>query len=272
MQVQANGITINYEVAGPEGAPVVTMSHSLAANLDMWAPQVEALKDRYRVVCYDTRGHGGSDAPDGDYSLDDLAEDTRQFLAALGIERTHFVGLSMGGMIGQVLAISYPTMFRSLSLCDTSARIPPETGPAWDERVGIAREKGMAALVDTTVERWFTAPFRADGEAALEPVREMIRTTPAAGYAGCCAAIKQHDQLDRISAIDAPTLVVVGADDMGTPVAAAEAINQRIAGSRLVVLESAGHLSNIEQPAAFSAALADFIDGVEEQPMEKRHG
>lgn len=272
MQVQANGITINYEVAGPEGAPVVTMSHSLAANLEMWRPQVEALEDRYRVVCYDTRGHGGSDAPDGDYSLDDLAEDTRQFLAALGIERTHFVGLSMGGMIGQTLALSHPEIFQSLSLCDTSSRVPPEAAAAWEERIGVVREKGMDPMVDGTIERWFTARFRAEREDAVAPVREMILGTPPAGYAGCCEAIKNLNLIDEISAIDVPTLVMVGADDQGTPVAASEAINQRIAGSRLVVLDDAAHLSNIEQPAAFSAALADFIDGVEEQPMERQHG
>ncbi len=263
MRIQANGISVNYEVDGPEGAPVVTMSHSLAANLDMWEPQVTALKDRYRVVRYDTRGHGGTDAPEGPYSLDMLADDARALLLALGIGRTHFVGLSMGGMLGQNLALRHPEMFLSLSLCDTSAKMPPGAVANWDARIGVARDKGMDALVDGTVERWFTAPFRDANPHIVDPVREMIRTTPVVGFAGCCDALKTLDLIDRISAIDLPTLIIVGAQDQGTPVAASEAMNGQIAGSELVVLDDAAHLSNLEQPDAFSAALRGFIDGLE---------
>ncbi len=263
MQVQANGISVDYEVEGPEGAPVVTMSHSLAANLDMWEPQVAALADRYRVVRYDTRGHGGSDAPDGPYTLEMLADDARAFLEALGIERTHFVGLSMGGMLGQRLALQHLELFLSLSLCDTSAKMPPDGLAAWDTRIGVARDKGMDALVDGTVERWFSASFRDANPHVVDPVREMIRKTPVAGFTGWCDALKTLDLIDEISAIDLPTLIVVGAQDPGTPVAASEAMNERIAGSELVVLDDAAHLSNLEQPKAFSAALGGFIDGLE---------
>ncbi len=263
MQIQANGISVNYKVDGPEGAPVVTMSHSLAANLDMWEPQVAALSDRYRVVRYDSRGHGGTDAPDGPYTLDMLADDARAFLQALNIERSHFVGLSMGGMLGQNLALRHPEMFLSLSLCDTSAKMPPDAVANWDARIGVARDKGMGALVDGTIERWFTAPFRDANAHVVDPVREMIRTTPVAGFNGCCDALKTLDLIDEISAIDLPTLIIVGAQDQGTPVAASEAIDQRIAGSKLVVLDDAAHFSNLQQPDAFNAALGGFIDGLE---------
>lgn len=262
MRIQANGISMNYTLDGPEGAPVVTMSHSLAANLDMWDPQVAALKDRYRVLRYDTRGHGGTEAPDSSYTLDMLADDARALLRALSIERTHFVGLSMGGMLGQNLALRHPEMFFSLSLCDTSAKMPPDAVANWDARIGVARDKGMDALVDGTIERWFTAPFRDANAHVVDPVREMIRSTPVAGFTGCCDALKTLDLIDEISAIDLPTLIIVGAQDQGTPVASSEAINGRIPGSELVVLDDAAHLSNLAQPEAFSAALGGFIDGL----------
>lgn len=260
MQVKANGISVSCELDGPEGAPVVTLSHSLAATSRMWDPQIAALRDNYRVLAYDTRGHGGTDAPDGAYSLDLLAADARSLLAELGIARTHWVGLSMGGMIGQTLALQNPELFESLSLCDTSSRVPPEAASAWQERIGLAQSDGMAALVDGTVERWFTPPFRDARADVVEPVRDMIRATPPAGFVGCCHAIRGLDLTDRLSAIEIPTLIVVGEDDPGTPVAASEAMHAEISGSELVVLTSAAHLSNLEQPEAFNEALASFLD------------
>ncbi len=260
MQVKANGISVNYELEGPDGAPVVTLSHSLAATSKMWAPQVAALSDKYRVLAYDTRGHGGTDAPDGAYSLDMLAADARALLAELGIARTHWVGLSMGGMIGQTLALQSPELFESLSLCDTSSRIPPEAASAWEERIGVAQSDGMAALIESTVERWFTPPFRDARADVVDPVREMIRATPPAGFVGCAHAIRDLDLTDRLSAIEIPTLIVVGEDDPGTPVAVSEAIQAQISGSVLVVLTSAAHLSNLEQPEAFNEALTSFLD------------
>ena len=259
MQIDANGISINYQVDGPEGAPVVTMSHSLATTLSMWDPQMAPLTEKYRVIRYETRGHGDTDAPDGPYSLEMLATDVRRMLAELGVERTHWVGLSMGGMIGQTLALTHPELFLSLSLCDTSSRIPAEAASAWDERIGVAGSDGMGALVDGTIDRWFTPPFRAARPDVVDPVRDMIRNTPSAGYIGCCHAIRDLDLTDRLSAIEIPTLIVVGEDDPGTPVAASEAIHEQIAGSELVVLKSAAHLSNLEQPDAFNEALLSFL-------------
>src|SRR5688500_7138286 len=259
VKVNANGIDVNYTLEGPEQAPVVTMSHSLAADLSMWDPQVPALASRYRVLRYDTRGHGATDAPAGAYTLDQLAEDARALLATLGIRRTHWVGLSMGGMIGQTLALKSPDLFASLSLCDTSSRIPAEARPLWDDRIATATAKGMEPLVEPTIARWFTPPFIAARKDVVDRVRTMIRATPAAGYAGCCHAIKVLDLTDRLGAIALPTNVIVGEDDPGTPVAASRAIHERIKDSELVIIPSAAHLSNMEQPEAFTRALTGFL-------------
>lgn len=259
MRLTANGIQMHYTLNGPASAPVVTLSHSLATNLAMWEPQASALAARYRVLRYDTRGHGGTDAPDGPYSLELLAEDAVALLRALGIERTHFVGLSMGGMIGQILALTHPDMLRSLVLCDTSSRVPPEARPVWDDRIRMAESQGMEPHVEPTLGRWFTPPFAAKNQPILESVRAMIRQTKPQGYVGCCHAIKSLDLTDRLPAITIPTLIVVGEDDPGTPVAASRAIHERIARSELVVLKSASHLSNIEQPETFTKALLDFL-------------
>ncbi len=260
MRVTVNGIGIHYTLNGSASAPVVTLGHSLATNLSMWEPQAEALASRYRVLRYDTRGHGGTEAPAGSYTLEQLAEDARALLLALGIQRTHFVGLSMGGMIGQVLALTYPEMLRTLILCDTSSRIPPEARPTWDERVRVAESQGMEPHVEPTIARWFTPPYIAGHSAVIDGVRRMIRETPPIGYAGCCQAIKLLDLTDRLSAIRIPTLIIVGEDDIGTPVEASRTIHQRIAGSELVILKSASHLSNIEQAEAFTSAVLAFLE------------
>lgn len=263
MKIKANGIEMHYTLDGPANAPVVTLSHSLATDLSMWDPQLEALSRRYRVLRYDTRGHGGTEVTTGAYSLDLLAEDARQLLAALGIARTHWIGLSMGGMIGQTLALKAPDIFLSLSLCDTSSRMPAESKSLWDERIKTASEKGMAPLLESTLARWFTQSYRDRGGPILEHVKKMILETPPAGFSGCCAAIAPLNLTDRIGAIRVPTLVLVGEDDPGTPVPASRAIHEQIKGSELVILKSAAHLSNLEQPEAFTRALLAFLDRVD---------
>ena len=259
MKITANGININYILEGPASGPVVTLSHSLATNLSMWDPQIPALTSRYRVLRFDTRGHGGTDAPGGAYSLDQLAEDTRALLQALGIARTHFIGLSMGGFIGQILALTYPQMLQSLVLCDTTSRVPPDAKPMWDERIRAAQAHGMEPHVEPTIGRWLTAPFREQRPDVVDRVRAMIRATNPAGYIGCCHAIAILDLTDRLQAIAAPTLVIVGEEDPGTPVTASRTIHERIKGSELVILKSASHLSNMEQPEAFSRAVTTFL-------------
>jgi len=235
------------------------LSHSLATDLSMWDPQMKALTAHYRVLRYDTRGHGGTDAPAEAYTLDQLAHDARTLLQALGIAKVHWVGLSMGGMIGQTLALKSPELFLSLSLCDTSSRIPAEAKPLWADRIKTAQTQGMEPLVEGTISRWFTAPFREQHKDVVDPVRTMIRRTPPQGYAGCCAAISALDLTDRLPAIKLPTLIVVGEEDQGTPVAASQAIQAKIAGSQLEILKSAAHLANMEQPEAFTKALTSFL-------------
>lgn len=259
MKITANGIRMHYTLNGPAAAPVVTLSHSLATNLSMWEPQMAMLAAQYRVLRYDTRGHGGTEAPIGPYSLDQLADDAVALLRALGIERTHFMGLSMGGMIGQIVALDHPELLRTLILCDTSSRVPPEARPMWEERIRTTEQQGMAPHVEPTLGRWFTAPFVAAHPDVVDPVRAMILGTNPQGYVGCCHAIKALDLTDRLSTISVPTLVVVGEDDPGTPVAASRAIHERINGSAIVILKSAAHLSNMEQPDAFNQAVATFL-------------
>jgi 3-oxoadipate enol-lactonase len=260
MKIDANGIRINYTLEGPAEAPIVTMSHALAANLSMWDPQVSVLTARYRVLRYDTRGHGGTDAPEGPYSLDQLAEDARALLQALGIQRTSFIGLSMGSMIGQVLALTYPEMIQCLILCEASSRTSPELKLIWDERIRVAQTQGMGAHVESTIDRWFTAPFQERKADVVDPVRAMIRATKPAGYIGCIHAIKGLDLVGRQNAIRVPTLIIVGEEDPASPVANSQAIHERIRGSELVILKSAAHLSNMEQPEAFNRLVLAFLE------------
>jgi 3-oxoadipate enol-lactonase len=262
MQITVNGINVNYTLEGPASGPVITLSNSLASNLSMWEPQTPVLASRYRILRYDTRGHGGTDAPAGPYSLEELTEDVCALLQALGIARTHFIGLSMGGMIGQIMALKYPHMLQSVVLCDTMSRVPTEAKPTWEERMHTAETRGMEPLVEPTIARWFTAPFRDQRPDVIDKVRTMIRTTPPRGYSGCCHAIAALNLTDQLPAITLPTLIIVGEDDPGTPVAASRVIQEQIKGSELVILKSAAHLSNMEQPEAFNQALTTFLQRV----------
>jgi 3-oxoadipate enol-lactonase len=262
MNITVNGISVHYTLEGPASGPVITMSNSLASNLSMWEPQMPVLTSRYRVLRYDTRGHGGTEATAGPYSLDELSEDVRALLRALGITRTHFIGLSMGGMIGQIIAIKYPQMLQSLVLCDTMSRVPTEAKPMWDDRIHTAETGGMEPLVEPTLARWFTEPFRQKSSPVLDQVRTMIRSTPPRGYTGCCHAIAALNLTNHLKAITLPTLIIVGEDDPATPVAASHVIHEQIRGSELVILKSAAHLSNLEQPEAFNQALTAFLPKV----------
>ena len=261
MRIKANGIQINYELSGKEKAPVVALSHSLACSLAMWGPQMETLEPHFRVLRYDTRGHGDSEASPGPYTLDMLAEDVVGLLDALGIKKVHWVGLSMGGMIGQCLALNHGNRLESLALCDTSSVIPEEAQPVWQERIDTVRSKGLQALVEQTLERWFTPSFLNLNPPILSVIREQFLSTPVDGYIGCSEAIRRLNYLDRLPEIKIRTLIMVGEEDPGTPVSASEAMHKRIPNSRLVILPSAQHLSNVEQPEAFNSALMDFLKG-----------
>ena len=262
MKISANGIDIHYEVTGSEGAPWLVLSHSLACSVRMWDPQVAVFGERYRILAYDTRGHGASSAPPGAYTLELLADDLKALLAALGISRPHYCGLSMGGMIGQTCALRHPGIFRSLTLADTTSRYPQDALPVWEERIRIADAQGMGPLAQPTLERWFTEPFRRAHPETIENIRQLILATPVAGYVGCSRAIPRIDLTGRLREIDCPILVVVGEDDPGTPVAMAREIHDHAPGSRLVIIPRAAHLANLEAPAAFNRALGEFLGSV----------
>lgn len=257
-RIEANGVTFAVSVEGPADGPVLTLSNSLATDHHMWDGQMAALTDRYRVVRYDRRGHGKSDAPAGPYTIEMLVEDARRILAALGVAKTHWCGLSLGGMVGQRIATLHPELIGKLVLCDTSARMAPPS--LWDDRIAMVAEKGMAVVVDATLQRWFTPGFRERAPEAVATVSGMIEATPVAGYQGCCAAIRDMDQTGTIAGIIAPTLVVVGADDPSTPVDHARLIQERIPGARLEVIPDAAHLANVEQPEIFNRLLRGFLD------------
>nr|WP_292965606.1 3-oxoadipate enol-lactonase [Novosphingobium sp. UBA1939] len=255
-----DGCAIAWRLEGPEDgaadAPVVILSNSLGTALEMWAPQVAALSASFRVLRYDTRGHGRSDVPGGAYGLDRLGRDVLDLMDALGIARAHFCGLSLGGMTGQWLGVHAPDRFDRLVLANTAAYMGPPAG--WQSRIAAVLDGGMEVMTSALLERWFTPEFRAAAPGIIAPVREGLLETSPAGYAGCCAAIRDMDMRPVIGLIDLPTLVIAGARDPATPPADAEVLAARIAGSQLVTLDAA-HLSNIEQSAAFNAALLDFV-------------
>ena len=259
MKIDANGVRTNVALSGNVSGPVVLMSHSLATSLDLWSPQLAVLEPRFRVLRYDSRGHGASDAPQGAYTLAQLADDAVAVMDALEIEAVHWVGISMGGMIGQAVALNHAARLRSLVLCDTAAVVPTEAQPLWQQRIEKARGEGMAALADETLERWFTPRFLAKAPPDVRRIRDMILSTPVPGVIGCSEAIRRLDFLDRLGDIRLSTLIVVGEQDPGTPVANSEAIHSRIKGSRLEIISSAAHLCNVEQAETFNQILLGFL-------------
>ena len=259
--VKTNGVDTAYRFDGPEKGRVVLMSNSLMSNYTMWDWTIPALSDKYRVLRYDTRGHGQSGTTPGPYTIAQLADDAIALLDALGIAKVHFVGLSMGGMIGQQLGARYADRVHSLALCDTASET--STRGLWEERLAIAREKGAAGLVDGTIQRWFTAPFIQRSPQDIEKIRKMILGTGAEGYIGCGNAIRDMAQTTMLLKIKAPTLVLTGRQDMATTVDQATVIHRVIEGSQMVVLEDAAHLSNVEQAEKFNRTVRAFIDKVD---------
>ncbi len=259
MKIKTNGIEIHYEIAGNPQGPWLTMSHSLACNLHMWDDQMQALSATYNVLRFDTRGHGQSSAPGGDYTLEHMADDVKDLFDALGITRTHWVGLSMGGMIGQTFALKYPGVFQSLVLADTTSRRPPNAAQMWGDRMAAARAGGMPAVLDSTLARWFTAPYKASAMNVMKRIGAQILSTPVDGFAGACAAIAKVDTLDRLKEINCPVFIIVGEEDHGTPPDMAHAIHENLPGSELLVIPSAAHLSNVEQAEEFNLAITGFL-------------
>jgi 3-oxoadipate enol-lactonase len=260
MKVNANGIDINCVVEG--NGPWLTMSNSLTCDLSMWDEQARLLSRNFKVLRYDTRGHGETGATAGAYTLEQLADDAKGLFDALGVEHTHWVGLSLGGMIGQICALRYPDLFQSMALCDTTSRYPPEAALVWAERIRIAEAKGMEALVESTLGRWFPEPYRSSHQNVMSRFARMIEATSVAGYVGCSHAIPKINVTDRLKEVRCPAIIIVGEQDTGTPVAMARDIHNAMPASSLVVIPSAGHLPNIDQPQPFNDALLGFLENV----------
>ena len=255
---QVNGTEINYRWDGPEDGPVLMFSNSLASNLHMWEAQMDAvLAAGYRVLRYDSRGMGASAVPEGPYTIEMLAEDAVALMDDQGLERVKFCGLSKGGMVGQMLGTKHASRVECLVLCDTSAYMGG--GSTWQERIDAVKAGGMEAVAEGTIERWFTPAGQERLAAEVDEVRKMVLNTPPAGFIACSQAIQTMDQRESIKVIDTPTLVIVGEDDPGTPVSAAELIHQNISGSKLLVLPEAAHFANVEQAERFNGGLLGFL-------------
>ncbi|MBS3758238.1 MAG: 3-oxoadipate enol-lactonase [Desulfobacterales bacterium] len=259
MQARLHNITVNYEIDGPEDAPVIACSHCLAGDSCIWDTQVIALREKYRILRFDTRGHGGSSAPEGPYSMEMLANDVVDLFDEIGIRKAHFMGISMGGMIAQTLALKHPECISSLILCDTTCSIPESMHPIWDERIQTVDREGMEAVVDETLNRWLSPDFQAHCPATTEKIREIILDTPVPGFIGCAHAIKNFDLKNRLPKISVPTLIMVGENDAGTPVESARQIHENLRGSELAILPQAYHLSNIEAADDFNKRLMGFL-------------
>ena len=255
MKAKVNGTELYYEVSGSEGAPWLILSHSLACTVRMWDPQVAVLKDRCRILNYDLRGHGQSAAPAGPYTLDMLADDVLGLMKELRIERATFMGLSIGGMIGQTLALRQTKHFDKMVLADTGHAQPPEAIKQWEERIRVAQTQGMKPLVPSTMERWFTPSFRESPPA--KRIAELIANTPVAGYVGCGQAIMKLNTTARLKEIKLPVLAIAGEADPSAP--GTRHIGETVPGAKLVLIPQAAHIANVEQAATFNQALANFL-------------
>ena len=253
---ESNGARLNYRFDGPADAPVLVLSNSLGTNLSMWDPQIPALAVQFRVLRYDTRGHGQSSVTPGPYSTSQLGRDVVGLLDAVGIERAHFCGLSMGGVIGMWLGIYAPEHINRLVLCNTAAKIgATET---WNARIEMVRTKGMGPVAETQAQRWFTPTFIAKAPDVIATTRQMIANTSADGYAANCGAIRDSDQRETISRIRACTLVIGGLHDPVIPAADVRYLADTIPRAKLVELD-ASHLSNVEAPIEFTKALLNCL-------------
>ncbi len=254
--INADDCPIHVEVSGPERAPVLMLSNSLGSTLHMWDEQVRPFTEHFRLIRYDRRGHGRSGVTPAPYTIERLGRDALAVLDAFNVKRAHWCGLSLGGMVGMWLGANAPQRFNRIVLANTTSH---HGDPApWADRVKTVRERGLSAIVDATMERWFTADFRARAPKVVQRMRDAFLQTPVEGYVGCCEAIRDMDLRETIRGIKAPTLVIAGRHDPSTTVANAEVIRDGIPGATLAVLDAA-HLSNIEQAGRFSDTVLDFL-------------
>lgn len=247
---------MNARLDGPPGAPVLVLSNSIGTNLALWDDQMPALAARFRVLRYDTRGHGSSPVTPGPYTIERLARDVLELLDAFAIERAHFCGLSLGGATGMWLGIHAGARIERLVLANTAPRIG--SAELWNARIDVVGRRGMEAIGEAVLERWLSAGFRARAPQAVARLRAMLLATPPEGYAACCAALRDADLWPGVGAIRARTLIIAAAHDTATPAAEGKRMAEHIAGARYVELEAA-HLSNVEAAERFTAQLVEFL-------------
>jgi 3-oxoadipate enol-lactonase len=253
-----DGCTIHAEIEGPERAPVLMLSNSLGTDLHMWDEQARPLTRHFRLVRYDRRGHGKSDAPKGPYTMERLGRDVLGVLDGLGIRKINWCGLSMGGMVGMWLGANAGNRIDKLILSNTSAHFPDPT--VWDARIKMVRDVGLAGIVDTNMERWFTKSFRERASQTMAKMRKMFVATNIEGYIGCGEAIRDMDHRPLLPKIMAPTLVIAGRHDPATTLEAGEYVKDHVPGARIAVLDAA-HISNLEQPQIYSDTVLGFLLG-----------
>ncbi len=251
-----DGCTIHVEVEGPQRAPVLMLSNSLGTNLHMWDEQAGPFTRHFRLVRYDRRGHGRSGVPQGPYTMARLGRDVLAVLDGLGIPKINWCGLSMGGMVGMWLGANAANRIAKLILSNTAAYFPDKS--LWDARIKLVREKGLEAIVDTNMERWFTKGFRERSPAVMAKMREMFLATKVDGYVGCGEAIRDMDHRPLLSKITAPTLVIAGRHDPATTLEAGDFIKEHIPGAKIAVLEAA-HIANLEQPQTYADTVLGFL-------------
>lgn len=259
MKVITNDFETNFVVEGPHGAPWITFANSLVTSLEMWDAQAQMLSGRYRILRYDMRGHGRSGVPSPPYRIADLASDAVALWDALGIDLSHWVGLSLGGMVGIHVAALHPARMLTLVASDCRADANEAYANVFVQRIKTTREQGMAGMVEPTLQRFFTPSFAASNTSTIEQFRAMIRGTPADGHIGCCEAIRELAEGENLSKLKVPTMFIGGEHDIGAPPEIMRAMHAATPGSKYVMLEGAGHISNVEKPGAFLAAIESFI-------------
>jgi 3-oxoadipate enol-lactonase len=260
MQATINGIRMIYDVSGAENGPPVVLHHSLAMNLSLWDELAAALAPKYRVIRFDARGHGRTEATKAPYTFELLSDDVVGLMDHLEVPKAHFVGLSMGGMVGQYLGLLYPNRFASLTLASTSSRVPPEGRALWQQRVKDTREKGIESQVQVAIPRWVTEANKVAKPEVLARLTKNLLGTSVDGFCGWGGAIATLDVTDRLKAITLPTQVIVGEEDPGTPPAAARGIHGEIKGSTLIVAPKLSHMLCTEEPAIFNGYITAFLD------------
>ena len=261
MRLPLGNLFIHYDLLGPDHAPVVCFTHSLAADGGMWAEQVPVLLGQgWRVLRLDMRGHGGSDPVPGDYTMRALADDVASALETLGLTRVHYIGLSIGGMIGQAFALAHSDRLISAMWCDTLPASPSAARHLWEERINTVRKaSSLAPLADATTERWLTEDFRARNPARWRQIRDGVIGTTPAGYLGCCAAILNFDFASQLGSVKTPTLVVCGADDAGTPPEQNRKLASLVPGARYEEIPVARHFPNVEHPEVFNRIMLGWL-------------